>query len=126
MDGKAIGNRHIKVANVVPRSFEKKSPTVGGSEDLDTSLSLHVSEEADTVPRARTVRDAVTPLAHMSYNDQLEHKKNSLAQTLKRLVREPTYNSCFVFIVVNTCFLLPFSVYVDKYFGIFHVDSKCT
>lgn len=35
----------------------------------------------------RTVRDAVTPLAHMTYSDQLEHKKNSVAQLLKKLVR---------------------------------------
>ncbi|XP_026415262.1 zinc finger CCCH domain-containing protein 24-like isoform X2 [Papaver somniferum] len=88
MDGKAIGNRHVKVANVVPRTFEKKAMlTVPDSDDPDGPLSINGSEDGNAVPRARTVRDAVTPLAHMSYSDQLEHKKNSLAQTLKRLTR---------------------------------------
>jgi len=35
----------------------------------------------------KSARDAVTPLAHMPYNDQLEHKKHSMAQILKRLTR---------------------------------------
>jgi tRNA (uracil-5-)-methyltransferase len=35
----------------------------------------------------KSARDAVTPLAYMSYGDQLEHKKHTMAQILKRLVR---------------------------------------
>nr|KYP68521.1 Zinc finger CCCH domain-containing protein 24 [Cajanus cajan] len=64
LDGKTIGNKKIKVADVIPRSFKKKS-------------------SANT----RNVRDAVTPLAHMAYADQLEQKKSSLMQILKKLTR---------------------------------------
>ncbi|KAH7662639.1 (Uracil-5)-methyltransferase family protein [Dioscorea alata] len=39
------------------------------------------------ISKARSVCDVVTPLAYMPYNEQLEHKKNSLLQTLKRLTR---------------------------------------
>lgn len=40
----------------------------------------------DSMPKARSLRDVVTPLAHMAYVDQLEHKKGSLTQILKKLV----------------------------------------
>lgn len=39
--------------------------------------------------KTKSARDVVTPLAHMSYSDQLEHKKNSIMQMLKKLVRRP-------------------------------------
>ncbi|KAJ4812412.1 hypothetical protein LUZ62_024978 [Rhynchospora pubera] len=35
----------------------------------------------------KSVREVVTPLAHLSYSDQLEHKKSSLSQLLKKLTR---------------------------------------
>jgi tRNA (uracil-5-)-methyltransferase len=40
-------------------------------------------------------RDAVTPLANMTYIDQLEHKNQSMAQILKKLVR-PISRPCTV------------------------------
>lgn len=41
----------------------------------------------DSASKAKSARDAVTPLAHMPYTEQLEHKKNSIMQMLKKLVR---------------------------------------
>lgn len=111
---KSIGNKTLKVADVIPRSFEKKirstaalplngqqtgEPALDG-ENAGVSISSNGVEDGDTnnnekdgstvdgsVSRARSLRDVVTPLAHMPYSDQLEHKKNSLMQSLKRLVR---------------------------------------
>lgn len=48
------------------------------------------------ISKARSVRDVVTPLAYMPYNEQLEHKKNSLLQTLKRLVRKTILTHAFI------------------------------
>lgn len=101
----------MKVANVIARSCENKlkvsvasdqrstQPTEGiTNEDPAISASSDVVENDDnankdgnvaddSVSKTRSARDVVTPLAHMSYNDQLEHKKSSLIQILKRLVR---------------------------------------
>lgn len=107
LDGKSIGNnRTLKVSDVIPRPFEKNNKVAlpphstekmekpSPDSDSNTTQSTN-NDEADedgsllhsgSVLKGRSARDAVTPLAHMSYYDQLEHKKNSLAQTLKRLV----------------------------------------
>lgn len=88
LDGKTVGNnRTLKVSDVIPRSFEKNNK--GGS--TRSTDNIEVDEDGSLLPngslsKCRSVRDAVTPLAHMSYSEQLAHKKNSLAQTLKRLV----------------------------------------
>ncbi|KAL2507527.1 Zinc finger CCCH domain-containing protein 24 [Forsythia ovata] len=110
LDGKSVGNNWtLKVTDVIPRSFEKKNKTAllpqttqqsekpapvsdssdmtelkndQGDDPIDGTLALDGS-----VSKGRSVRDVVTPLAHMAYADQLEHKKNSLMQTLKRLTR---------------------------------------
>ncbi|GER57710.1 zinc finger (CCCH-type) family protein [Striga asiatica] len=76
LDGKTVGNnRTLMVSDVIPRSFEK-------NDEADDDGSLNNG----SVLKGRSARDVVTPLAHMSYADQLEHKKNSLAQILRRLV----------------------------------------
>lgn len=49
----------------------------------------------DSTSKAKSARDAVTPLAHMPYGDQLEHKKNSVMQMLKKLVRNAFLLLCF-------------------------------
>ncbi|CAA0811991.1 Zinc finger CCCH domain-containing protein 24 [Striga hermonthica] len=75
LDGKTVGNnRTLKVSDVIPRSFNVESGDDG-------------SLNNESVLKGRSARDVVTPLAHMSYADQLEHKKNSLAQILRRLSR---------------------------------------
>ncbi|KAG8387690.1 hypothetical protein BUALT_Bualt02G0047500 [Buddleja alternifolia] len=102
LDGKSVGNnRTLKVHDVVPRSFERNNkPTQKmekpslGDDPSNTTESMNNDEADDdgslvssgSVVKGRSARDVVTPLAHMSYSDQLEHKKNSLAQKLKKLV----------------------------------------
>ncbi|EYU18840.1 hypothetical protein MIMGU_mgv1a0189601mg, partial [Erythranthe guttata] len=99
LDGKSIGNnRTLKVSDVIPRPFEKSNKVVSAQKLENTSTDGDMNESASndengnlvtdgSVSKGRSARDAVTPLAHMSYSDQLEHKKNSLAQTLKKLTR---------------------------------------
>ncbi|GFP84212.1 zinc finger CCCH domain-containing protein 24 [Phtheirospermum japonicum] len=101
LDGKTVGNnRTLKVSDVIPRPFEKNnkaalqkpSPDGAHSNQAESTNSDKVDDDGNLVPnvlalKSRSARDAVTPLAHMSYSDQLEHKKNSLAQILKRLTR---------------------------------------
>lgn len=104
LDGKSVGNKALKVADVIPRSFEKKDKVAlvpaqtlqQAGQSVTENSNNHESSndlEDDSTPKSsdlnnRSVRDAVTPLAHMSYADQLEHKKKSLMQTLKRLVMQ--------------------------------------
>ncbi|KAL0369671.1 UNVERIFIED_CONTAM: Zinc finger CCCH domain-containing protein 24 [Sesamum angustifolium] len=97
LDGKSVGNnRTLKVADVIPRPFEKNNKPIQKSENpsLDGDHTNMTDGDGDgslvpsgSVVKGRSVRDVVTPLAHMTYSDQLDHKKNSLAQTLKRLTR---------------------------------------
>ncbi|XP_008791527.1 zinc finger CCCH domain-containing protein 24 [Phoenix dactylifera] len=109
----SAGGKQIKVADAVRRCHEKK-PSVDissdqskgqnteshpGSDDptlFSTSSTLiedGYAVEKDTsvveglVSKTKHARDVVTPLANMPYNDQLEHKKSSLLQILKRLTR---------------------------------------
>lgn len=103
LDGKSIGNnRTLKVSDIIARPFENINKAALAphstqkieNPSLDGDLS-NINNEAEedgsldsngSVLKGRSARDVVTPLAHMSYSDQLEHKKNSLAQTLKKLV----------------------------------------
>lgn len=88
LQGKQIGNKTLEVADVNPRSFEKKSnsnvPSSGtlGDETNDDNLVIDGSES-----KKKSSREVVTPLAHLSYADQLEQKKYSLMQILKKLPR---------------------------------------
>lgn len=47
--------------------------------------------------RGRSARDVVTPLAHLSYPEQLDKKKNSLMQILKRLVSCLAFNFYLIY-----------------------------
>lgn len=95
LDGKSIGNsRTLKVSDVIPRPFEKNNrAALSEKAPPDSNATTNTVDEdgnslpSDSVSKGRSARDAVTPLAHMSYSDQLEHKKNTLAQILKRLTR---------------------------------------
>ncbi|KAJ4971355.1 hypothetical protein NE237_004454 [Protea cynaroides] len=112
LDGKPIASRHLKVADIIPRSFEKKMestvlPTECNKQTTETFLTnespgasvfLNNCQDGDPVEKddlvidssvssKRSVSDVVAPLAHMPYSDQLEHKKSSLLQTLKKLTR---------------------------------------
>ncbi|KAE8688841.1 Zinc finger CCCH domain-containing protein 24 [Hibiscus syriacus] len=106
LEGKTFGNKSLKVANIIPRSFERKVKSAMAaqtSEDalvkVNASVSNASNEVQDGVPiddgsahddstsKVKSARDAVTPLAHMPYIDQLELKKNSVMQMLKKLTR---------------------------------------
>ncbi|BFG34407.1 hypothetical protein CerSpe_206810 [Prunus speciosa] len=100
LDGISIGNKNIKVADVIPRSFEKKTKSAMAlpqnpqktteveldGENVEDSVVANGAEDGNGTS-GRSARKVVTPLAHMPYGDQLEHKKNSLMQILKRLTR---------------------------------------
>ncbi|KAJ8504595.1 hypothetical protein OPV22_005481 [Ensete ventricosum] len=108
----STSGKQIKVADAIRRSHEKKSEmqtsnqTKGQlvdseqcTDDPNTSTSTSLIEDDDAVEKdtsvfeglvsktTRTARDVVTPLADLPYGDQLEKKKNTLMQTLKRLTR---------------------------------------
>ncbi|MBA0825300.1 hypothetical protein Goarm_021899, partial [Gossypium armourianum] len=111
LEGKSFGNKNLKVANVIPRPFERKvksamAATLNSQQTIDDAsikenagvsiASNEVQDGAtncdgsaldDSTSKAKCARDAVTPFAHMPYGDQLEHKKNSVMQMLKKLTR---------------------------------------
>jgi tRNA (uracil-5-)-methyltransferase len=65
LDGKTVNSSNLKIADVLPRTFDKN----------------------DARKSVKSARDAVTPLAYLSYADQLEQKKTSIGQMLKKLAR---------------------------------------
>ncbi|XP_022731822.1 zinc finger CCCH domain-containing protein 24 [Durio zibethinus] len=111
LEGKSFGNKNLKVANIIPRSFERKVKSAMAAplsfqqnmedasvkENAGVSIASNGIEDGasnddgsaldDSASKAKNARDAVTPLAHMPYGDQLEHKKNSVKQMLKKLTR---------------------------------------
>ncbi|KAK2987754.1 hypothetical protein RJ640_016349, partial [Escallonia rubra] len=111
LDGKSMGNKTLKVVDVIPRSFQRNNglatPTSQSTEhtlesastdnNIEASETSNGIQDGDSIDegvtpgssalRGRSSRDVVTPLAHMSYVDQLEHKKNALVQILKKLTR---------------------------------------
>ncbi|KAI3822846.1 hypothetical protein L1987_10445 [Smallanthus sonchifolius] len=97
LQGKPIGNKNLKIVDAVPRSFERKVKPSLISNNSDALESDSKVEDGglvndDSTPgssalKGRSARDAVTPLAHMSYADQLEHKKKNIMQILKKIAR---------------------------------------
>uniref|UniRef100_A0A8I6WPZ7 C3H1-type domain-containing protein n=1 Tax=Hordeum vulgare subsp. vulgare TaxID=112509 RepID=A0A8I6WPZ7_HORVV len=89
------GGKQIKIADANRRSHQKlhsEGPVSNNGAATENSSDAAAPDEGTPGPEAgggtkRTVRDAVTPLAHMTYSDQLEHKKSSVAQLLKKLTR---------------------------------------
>lgn len=97
--------------------FEKKTnsektgkPVVAGEDGTQDgdSNNENSSVNGSALGSGKTARDVVTPLAHMSYTDQLEHKKSSISHLLKKLVsvspliyfnifRRPSYLKCYRF-----------------------------
>ena len=105
LGGKSVGRRLIKVTEVNCKAYDKKPLAIS---DDQSSQGASVPDEerrngagydgdlgrpVNSIIKLRSVCDVVTPLAKMPYADQLEHKKNSLAQTLKRLV---SYTAGFI------------------------------
>ena len=80
LEGKNVNNKSLKIADVLPRTFDKN-----GAKNPAAKL--------------KSAREAVTPLADLSYADQLEQKKASIAQMLKKLVR----NFLILFRIFRDC-----------------------
>lgn len=59
----------------------------------------------DSASKAKSARDAVTPLAHVPYGDQLVRKKNSVMQMLKKLVGNTSLLFCFCNHVLHNQYL---------------------
>ncbi|KAL1201391.1 Zinc finger CCCH domain-containing protein 24 [Cardamine amara subsp. amara] len=66
LEGKAVGNKNLKISDVLSR----------------TNKNMNGTKKS-----VKSAREAVTPLADMSYADQLEQKKTSIGQFLKKLTR---------------------------------------
>ncbi|CAH2060282.1 unnamed protein product [Thlaspi arvense] len=67
LEGKAVGNKNLKIADVLPRTVDKNG--------------------TKNQAKIKSAREAVTPLADLSYAEQLEQKKASIMQMLKKLTR---------------------------------------
>lgn len=85
LEGKAVGNKNLKIADVLPRTSDKNS-----------------NGTKNPAAKIKSAREAVTPLADLSYAEQLEQKKASIMQTLKKLVKLLSH-SCFVFYFAFGC-----------------------
>ncbi|XP_062225065.1 zinc finger CCCH domain-containing protein 24 [Phragmites australis] len=87
--------KEIKIVDANRRSHQKvhvRRPVSDNGMAIENGSSPATPAGETSAPEAagsskKSARDAVTPLAHMPYNDQLEHKKHSMAQILKRLTR---------------------------------------
>jgi len=96
LEGKTVGNKKLKVGDVIPRSYDDKIKSAQKKYQTAESGAVDPAEASAVVndhgiahgsgSNVKSARDVVTPLAHMPYTDQLEQKKNSLSQLLKRLV----------------------------------------
>ncbi|KAK1429133.1 hypothetical protein QVD17_11336 [Tagetes erecta] len=97
LQGKPIGNKNLKIVDAAPRSFErnvKPSMISNNSDTLESDIKVEdgglVNDDStpgSSALKGRSARDAVTPLAHMPYADQLEQKKKNIMQILKKLAR---------------------------------------
>ncbi|CAA7017788.1 unnamed protein product [Microthlaspi erraticum] len=70
LEGKAVNSKTLKIADVLPRSSDKNN-----------------NGTKNPAAKIKSAREAVTPLADLSYPEQLEQKKASIMQTLKKLTR---------------------------------------
>uniref|UniRef100_A0A2P2L4X7 Uncharacterized protein MANES_04G021900 n=1 Tax=Rhizophora mucronata TaxID=61149 RepID=A0A2P2L4X7_RHIMU len=109
LEGRSVGNDKIKVVDVIPRAYDEKiksamafpqqtqvsKSALDGENVVISKSSGGLGDDANddesvqdsSVSRGKCVRDVVTPLAHMPYEEQLEHKKSSVMQMLKKLTR---------------------------------------
>ncbi|PWZ38238.1 Zinc finger CCCH domain-containing protein 24 [Zea mays] len=89
------GGKQIKIVDANRRSHQKAhagAPVSNTGTATEIGSSPTTPAEETSVPESvssskKGARDAVTPLANMTYIDQLEHKKQSMAQILKKLTR---------------------------------------
>ncbi|KAH9607948.1 hypothetical protein KSS87_011131 [Heliosperma pusillum] len=94
LDGKRVGNRKLKVGDVIPRSYDDKIKAAqkryqpGQPGVVDQLEATNDGEEPNgSISKEKCARDAVTPLADIPYPEQLEQKSKSLMHILKKLTR---------------------------------------
>ncbi|KAK9676742.1 hypothetical protein RND81_11G097200 [Saponaria officinalis] len=95
LDGKPIGNRKLKVGNVIPRSYDDKIKSatkkyqsgIPGVVGEDTNEGEIGEDTNGPILKGKCARDAVTPLANIPYAEQLEQKSIALMHILKKLTR---------------------------------------
>jgi tRNA (uracil-5-)-methyltransferase len=96
LDGMPVGNKRLKLADVLPRAWEQKAVGVteaalaGDKEEEEDNDGEDNAMAEDGLKKVlepyRNVTQVVTPLAQLSYEDQLAKKKEEIAHVLKRLV----------------------------------------
>lgn len=88
LQGKPFRNKNLKLVDANPRSYDlNKKPTESANKVEDGDAVNDGSTPGSSDVKARSARDAVTPLAHLSYPDQLEQKTKSVSQILKKLAQ---------------------------------------
>lgn len=88
LQGKPLRNKNLKLVDANPRSYDRnKKPTESANKAEDGDAVYDGSTPGSADVKARSARDAVTPLAHLPYPDQLEQKTKSISQILKKLAR---------------------------------------
>lgn len=93
-------------------------PAISASSDVvenDDNMNKDSKVADDSVSKARSARDVVTPLAHMPYSDQLEHKKSSLVQILKRLVRFVPLTNSYTSVQFYICCLFGGIAFINRF-----------
>ncbi|KAK8939237.1 Zinc finger CCCH domain-containing protein 24 [Platanthera zijinensis] len=79
--GQQKKNQMMKIAMCTSSTANGSILAYGDDVTVDTPNTEGI------VTKTKAVCDVVTPLGRMPYKDQLDHKRNSLSQTLKRLTR---------------------------------------
>ncbi|KAK8970104.1 Zinc finger CCCH domain-containing protein 24 [Platanthera guangdongensis] len=79
--GQQKKNQMMKIAMCTSSTANGSILAYGDDDTVDTPNTEGI------VTKSKSVCDVVTPLGRIPYKDQLDHKRNSLSQTLKRLTR---------------------------------------
>ncbi|BBN09995.1 tRNA (uracil-5-)-methyltransferase [Marchantia polymorpha subsp. ruderalis] len=84
------GGRKMQVKDVLPRTWERNAENVSAVDDVmadaDNDEGMEAAKPGVTI-RVKNICDAVTPLGHLTYEEQLNIKREDVTQVLKRLAR---------------------------------------
>lgn len=79
----------MQVKDVLPRTWERNAENVSAVDDVmadaDNDEGMEAAKPGVTI-RVKNICDAVTPLGHLTYEEQLNIKREDVTQVLKRLV----------------------------------------
>eukprot|EP00850_Spirogloea_muscicola_P022186 SM000281S10754 [mRNA] locus=s281:108583:112559:- [translate_table: standard] len=96
LEGKRVQKRRLSVAPALPRAWERLAPAAKPGDDAAADSSDGGEEGVGggelgaqkAVKAVRTASEAVTPLAHLAYAEQLALKDATIRQALKKIVRK--------------------------------------